>query len=167
MVNVQRPIVNQRLYYCRLHLQWLAEQLDLQLIPKSLLLQSLGESVIYHLVLAYRAYLSEIATAYALPASSLDSAAELVMALAAKNSESAEAAELQLLEISPCWLTDLLACFQSPSVVHGAKTKLGTATMISLTEIDSSQDLSLNKFEYYLKQLNELISEQRTRLEEW
>ena len=34
MANAQRPVVNQRLYFVDLHIEWLAEQLAQQVIAK-------------------------------------------------------------------------------------------------------------------------------------
>ena len=50
MANAQRPVVNQRLYFSRLHIDWLSQQLANEEIAKSVLEQSLGESAVFHLI---------------------------------------------------------------------------------------------------------------------
>ena len=167
MANSQRPIVNQRLYFCRLHLQWLEQQLEGEEIPRRVLEQSLGESILFHLVVAYRAYLAEIATAYTASSSaSFSDASELVAALEAQGYSSAEARELQQLEQGNSWLAELLSGYQTLGGVEQS-VKSSAPQMITAFEVDASQKIDLDSASDYFQALNAVIENQRSRLEEW
>ena len=167
MANEQRPIVNQRLYFCRLHLEYLAVELDRQQTPKVVVEQSLGESIVLHLVLAYRAYLREIAIAYAIPGAAYTTASDLIAALYQSCQQSAEAKELAALE-QDGWLCELLTRYCAlGSVEAEAKDRPASASGITVMQIDDKQPLDLALCRHYLQSLNELIENQRSRLEEW
>lgn len=167
MANLQRPLVNQRLYFCRLHLQWLEAQLSEQQLPRQLLERSLGESILLHLVLAYRAYLSEIAEAYAVKEQSFLNADELIAALAVAGFESAEAKELSLLESADRWLGRLLMQFSGISRLDMSVKQNRSASVITSVEQHQEQDFSYLYLSDYFLYLSDLIENQRSRLEEW
>ena len=166
MANSQRPVVNQRLYFCCLHLQWLQQQLAEQDVPKLVLEQSLGESTILHLAMAYRAYLTEIAIAYTSSTlSSFDNASALLEFLEAQGYESAEAKELQQLEQGG-WLAELLVRYHRlGNEIRAAKP--AAVQSIAVAELDSSGAISLDSLSHCFQQLGAVIDNQRARLEEW
>ena len=166
MANAQRPIVNQRLYFCRLHLDWLSEQLAQQRIAKSVLQQCLGESVQFHLVLAYRAYLAEIAVAYNLSSINFADASDLAADLSAQGLESAEAKELQQLE-SAGWLSELLAYHRSIGPLQAPVRQPRASQVISFADVSADGVLDLACCQSYYQSLNQIIENQRERLEEW
>ncbi|MFA7553614.1 MAG: DUF6586 family protein [Spongiibacteraceae bacterium] len=167
MNNDQRPVVNQRLYFCRLHLQWLSEQLQQQILPQGLLNQCLGESVLLHLVMAYRAYLVEIAAAYSIDTAPITDVQALIAKLEANGKESAEAKELLQLTLPGQWLSDLLEKYQAIGPVSVAINKPGLGQFIAVREIDSSPSINWDCLQSWLEQLNQVIANQRARLEEW
>ncbi len=170
MDNSQRPLVNERLYYCRLHLDYLAAELLRQDTPKAILENAIGDSILFHLMLCYRAYLSEIAESYALPASDFSSARVLVEGLRAAEQESAEANELLSLEASGSWLS---ALFQHYRSIMSGKPATSSPQVPSESPIiyaaqqDEADHLGLKEYEGVFHALTELISRQRTCLEEW
>jgi len=167
MANSQRPLVNQRLYYCRLHLQWLTAELDKQSLPKAVLEQALGGSTLVHLVLAYRAYLQEIAEAYNVPLSSFQSVTDLNAMLVLQNTGCAEANELVELE-QRGWLKELLLQYQAINELRPPQ-HLGASSVqpIMVTQVANESSSSLSDCSRFYTQLSELIDNQRTRLEEW
>lgn len=163
MSNQQRAVVNQRLYFCQLHLGWLEAQLLKQDIPLRVVEQSLGESMLFHLVLCYRAYLSEVATAYGYPVDNLTHAGQLIDHLSVQQLRSGEAIELSGLELSDSWLSALLSQYEQLGPVNLAlsSTDIKTISVSPVLELDS------NVLRNYFNLLNEVIENQRTRLEEW
>ncbi len=167
MANEQRPIVNQRLYFCRLHLEYLFAELEKQRTAKVIVEQSLGESIVLHLVLTYRAYLLEIAAAYTVPLSTFCSASELMAALSHHNHPSAEAQELLALE-QDGWLHELLLRYRELGGARNLpRANRSPAQNLVVTHVDSHQVLDAEQCRFYLQSLSELIENQRTRLEEW
>ena len=167
MSNHQRPLVNQRLYFCRLHLDWLGEQLRQQVLAKKLVEQALGESIIHHLVLAYRAYLEEIAVAYNLTPAPFNSAGELIDALADEQQASAEAQEWLLLEeAKSSWLSALRRLHSAQSVAPAVASRRSSEAIV-YTELDPAQSVDLPLLEGFYQALHDLISRQRNQLEEW
>lgn len=167
MANAQRPVVNQRLYFVRLHIEWLAEQLANQQIAKSVLEQSLTESALFHLIKTYQAYLAEIATAYTVPLTNFHDARDLLVAIEAGQQHSAEALELRELESSDSWLNKLQRQYKAIGPVHrtGIRSKNSEIVAFSTPESDGTSDLEAIK--QYWQQLSTLIESQRARLEEW
>ena len=165
MTNAQRPIVNQRLYFCRLHLGYLCEQLDKQQTARAVLEQSLGESIVLHLMLAYRAYLQEIAAAYTIPVTEFATSQALITALSDHQQQSAEAMELSALERDG-WLCDLFARYQTLGA-PASRSRSQSGSGIAVTQIEQSDTLDASLCEYYFQSLSELIDSQRARLEEW
>lgn len=171
MSNTQRPVVNQRLYFCRLHLDWLESELSLQVLPKALLEQSLGESLLFHLVLAYRAYLLEIAQACSVQPQPLYSARQLLTVLERQEHYSGEASELAELESGPSWLSGLLGHYEALDSSHSPEPSLPSAGKaagdIPLSQLEGGEGIAIGQAREYLDALNKTIENQRLRLEEW
>ena len=168
MANRQCAIVNQRLYFCRLHIDWLQQEVQLQKLPRHIVEQSLGESVLCHLVLTYRAYLIELFEAYTSSSIKLVDATELIDQLALHNMHSAEAREMQLLEVHEDWLGQMLLQFESLGPVEAVRNASSSPQAIAFAEVDaSSQDFSVERLQMYFDNLNALISHHRAHSQEW
>ena len=172
MASQLRPIVNQRLYFARLHCDWIAQEQDKQQLPKRVIEQSLGESVIFHLVMAYRAYLSEVGEAYLQPQRAYSSALELLQFFSEQKVESAQVSELALLEgrsEPDGWLRDLLALhMQSVNSAHTLPAvAVNSRNTLAITLTDQADELSLERGLHFHHCLSVLIETQRLCLEEW
>ena len=176
MANSQRPLVNQRLYFVRLHSDWLEAQRAAEQLPRAVVDQALGESLILHLVLAYQAYLNEVAEAYQLPASNNIRAVALVEQLAARGQSSAEAEELRSLELSDSWLSQVLKHFEnlgqgelslaaSPQASSNSVNKQAVELIGSSN--NQSQAIDITALNTAAQSLEALIERQRTCTEEW
>ena len=170
-----RSVVNQRLYFARLHCDWLRHELARQELPKRVAEQSLGQSVVFHLVCAYRAYLSEIAEAYSQPAGAYHSAGQLVEQMARQNLDCGEALELNTMEFaenteSTAWLRDLLAHFQrvldNPATLSSSSLSQPKQAIV-VTQLESDDDLTQKRCQYFYESLLHIIESQRLRLQEW
>ncbi|ARN75676.1 DUF6586 family protein [Oceanicoccus sagamiensis] len=167
MANAQRPVVNQRLYFCKLHLDWLAQQLANQDIPKSVLEQSLGESILFHLINSYQAYLAEIAIAYNLPPADFINADTLIEALKQGGFYSAEANELRELELADSWLSRLIREYQAVGPIYRAGKSSNNSQIVAFSSQDNSGTMDLDVLKQCWQQLSGVIENQRARLEEW
>jgi Family of unknown function (DUF6586) len=168
----QRAIVNQRLYFCRLHLDCLEQQLSQQVVPKHVLEQSLGESFLFHLVMTYRAYLAEIAEACSVSSSDLEagltSAEHLLDLLRDNKTYCAAAEELSALESTASWLSSLLVAFHLSATGALQTPPVAASTGIAVKQIESDTDtVGLRAGRNLLRLLGELIENQRLQLEEW
>jgi hypothetical protein len=165
MANQQRALVNQRLYFCRLHLSWMQQALEQADVPAHVIEQSLAESVIFHLVTAYRLYLAEVATAYSCPCESLDNTQALMDLLALQQRESAEAREMQQLEQGG-WLQELITAFHA--ILDGRSQSPGKKPAQGIPVLQVAQQaLDYDRCEAFLESFHKLIENQRSRLEEW
>ncbi len=172
MANQLRPIVNQRLYFARLHCDWIAQEQKRQQLPKRVIEQSLGESVVMHLMLAYRAYLSELAEAYSHPQQAYTSAVELMASLADKAVESGEVSELACLERDgegKNWLNSLFTLYQQstddPQRLPSVTTK--AVNTIAVAVGHQQNELNLDTCVHLYDCLSAVVENQRLCLEEW
>jgi len=167
MANAQRPVVNQRLYFSRLHIDWLSQQLANEEIAKSVLEQSLGESAVFHLIKTYQAYLAEIATAYTIPLADFSDAKELLGAMEAAEQHSAEALELHELESSASWLKQLQSHYQAIGPINRVVSRPKNNQIVAFSSPESNSTIELETIKRYWQQLSAVIENQRARLEEW
>lgn len=165
MENPQRPLVNQRLYYCRLHVKWMEQALEKGEIARNVIEQSFSESVLFHLVKTYQCYLAEIATAYGAPCEYLGDVMALEQLLSQQQLESAEAREIAELASSG-WLGELLETYQAiPAAVSATKSSFSPQAIPAVQVQQSSAGLERSRF--LLESMEKLIENQRDRLEEW
>ena len=167
MANTLRPIVNQRLYFASLHLGWLDEQLRRQQVAGNILEQALGESIVLHLVMAYRSYLRELAQSYQAVLPAPGSAVELAQFLAQAGTESAECHELAALEQRDSWLSKLLAQFHSLGDDNNQPDRQPQQSGAIPLRVVAEDALSLESLTAAHGALRDLIEQQRMRLEEW
>ena len=166
MNNPQRAAVNQQLYFAKLHLAWLEQALDDAQLPARVVEQSLCESTVFHLNLAYRFYLAEIATAYARPCQSLECAQALEHQLTDLGFDPAELKEIQQLEVSG-WLAELLDAQQSIVNGVGGAVKSSSPVLAIPTLQLPSGGLDASRCQSFLESLQALMDSQRGHLEEW
>lgn len=168
MANTYRSLVNQRLYFCSLHIEWLNDQIAHQKIAKSVAEQALGESIVFHLIQAYQNYLSEIASSYSIEVDGLQNAEQLVDLLTTNKQSSAEAQELLACEAEGSWLGELIQQYRTIGPIQSPKIKpLRSSTMISALEVDTTLDFNVERLTDYFKNLTGIVENQRSRLEEW
>lgn len=165
MANSQRPTVNQQLYFCRLHIDWLSQELDKDILPKAIVEGALGKSTILQLQATYRCYLKEIGEAYNAPDNNYQSAQHLIEVLKGLGLESSEASELFDLE-SNDWLHELIG-FRQHAIVTASKQSLPRVDYIAVIQNEVELITSLNSCKNIFHALSQLIENQRTRLEEW
>lgn len=171
MAEANRAFVNQRLYFCRLHLDWFEQQLAQQVLARSVLEQSLGQSCLYHLVMAYRAYLAEIAHSVGLTETQLHNATELQRLLQQRDIRCGEADELMNLENVQSWLSELLLRYANAKTdsVLTEPTAVSSASPIPVKSVDTQHsvtvDIDTAKGLFY--SLKQLIETQRAQLEQW
>lgn len=167
MTNPLRARVNQRLYFCQLHLQWMQRALDEQQVPRRVIDQALGESVVLHLITAYRHYLSELAHAYGLSGETPQSTAQCAAALAAAGKTSAECEELIALEQADSWLAALLQLNADLGSIEGRPAVESAPQAAIRMQSVEDNPLALQPLIAIYDGLQALIDNQRTRLEEW
>ena len=160
-----RSTVNQRLYFCQLHLQWLKQELESGQLPAMTVEQALGESLMLHLQRSYQAYLLEVAESYGLYPANIVDAAGFKSLLDSQGKSSAEVNELYALESSDSWLSDMLSA--ATNVLLTGNTTPAKAT-IALIQVDLASDTNLcESGQQYLDKLTTLIESQRGQLQEW
>ncbi len=164
MANKQRAMVNQRLYFSRLHLQWLERELASEQLPANIVEQALGESLLFHLQSAYRTYLLELAESYVLYPDSLERAVKLQELLAEQGKSAAEVEQLCQLERGPSWLSPLLSALDRSVPLSHPGSGQGIA-VVHVSSADSASLLETGR--RCLAGLSELIEQQRGQLEEW
>lgn len=168
MSNSQRATVNERLYFCRIHLDSLRHEIAREEVGRLTLESAFAESVLLHLRRAYEAYLSEIAEAYNVSGAGFHDAAQLVASLGAASSHSAEAQECLNLESGASWLAEILD-FDSAATLLRSQVQQQPVQNPSHNLLASkvSSGISLGELESYFNSLSALIESQRQRLEEW
>lgn len=167
MANPLTAKVNQRLYFSQLHLQWMQRAIDEQQIPRHIVDQAMGESVVLHLMTTYRYYLSELAQAYGLSGESPGSAAQCATILAAAGKTSAECEELIALEEADSWLASLAQLYGRLDSVEGhVASAQAPQASLRVHSVDDTP-LALAPLIAIYEALKALIDNQRTRLEEW
>ena len=127
-------------------------------------------------MLAYRAYLTEIAVAYNLPGDKFLTALELSQRLTLDNRHSAEVSELLNLEEKPSWissLTDIYRSLGDMDISDTVKTHSNVSLSspnslgIPVTQLNTTAELSIETCRGWFNSLSQVIESQRDRLEEW
>lgn len=163
MSNSQRAAVNERLYFCRIHLDSLRREIEREQVPRLTLEAAFAESILLHMRQAYYAYLAEIAEAYNVSSVSFTGAGPLIAALGADASCSAEAQECLNLEAEADWLAAILA------IDHSVLQQRSPVQQQSPDLLTSHVDVTtgITELENYFNSLSALVENQRQRLEEW
>ncbi|MGK0440801.1 MAG: hypothetical protein ACJA0N_000596 [Pseudohongiellaceae bacterium] len=147
--------VNQRLYCCRLQLDYYQQLVAQADLPVSVIYCLAGESSLHHLKALYYAYLKEIAANYNQPQLTPQSAIALT-----DHIQTAEVEELSSLESTDgSWLSELLQCRQSEAVTRHPG--------VIMSSVAADTALDVNVLRLTLDELKLLISRQRELTQEW
>lgn len=165
MSNSQRAMVNERLYFCRIHLDSLRSEIEREQVVRLTLESAFSESVLLHLRRAYQAYLSEIAEAYGVSGTRFTGAAHLIAALGSGSGSSAEAQECLNLETDSSWLAEILDV--ENSAPHAPPQVQQQKPAHNLLTSSAGSTLGLDELQSYFNNLSALVESQRQRLEEW
>jgi hypothetical protein len=159
-------IVNQRLYYCRLHLDWLSViTRDADSSPAAF--YAAEESLVYHLIMAYQAYLEELADKFGCIDLHAATAVELAAKIVDQGYRPSELGQLLVLETSPdSWLSTLQACYQGRATIDfNPATPNAEINIISINnELGGKVKADCKNI---FDSLKSLIDSQRETTEEW
>ena len=169
MIADYKARVNQKLYFARLHIELLQQEHAKHSHPRHVLDESIGESIVFHLVGAYRAYLQELAANYSVKAAGIDSLQALLLRFDEANLIAAELNELKVLEESESWLSSLM---HSYSEVWGVKESGGAGQSslnagIALREVAPQEMVDLATTAQWYEDLLALIDRGREAMLEW
>lgn len=158
----ERAATNERLYCCRLQLDWYAQQIDSGLLAPRIVEMACGEGLKSQLITAYRSYLTELCATYNWPTTDAKSA----IYLNDKVSDSAELGELLVLETKHSWLSKLLD--ESDRSLISEASSPASGGDIQLFQAPSQQSvLSIDKLRNSYLSLKNLIDTHRSHSEEW
>ena len=174
MSNIYISRTNQKLMFAKLHLDQLKLAEQGSGWSKHAQIESYEESILFHLVSAYSAYLREIAEVYRLEPEKISTRDELLEQLEAKGVEAPEAKELTLLAGGDSWLSQLLAAYRACWVAQN-REQAAASDHASLSEIqvvqvnpDHSSDAQvIEQLEGWINSMRELVDRQREGLKEW
>lgn len=174
MSNVYISRTNQKLLFAKLHLDSLKQAEQGRGWSKHAQIESFEESVLFHLVSAYSAYLREIAEVYYLQPETISTRDELQQQLEDKGMEAPEAKELGQLAGSDSWLAQLLAAYRACWAAQG-REQAAASEHASLSEIqvvqvnpDHSSDKEvIEQLEGWMNSMRELIDRHREASQEW
>jgi len=174
MSGIYLARTNQKLNFARLHIDALKGAVDSTGWNKHALIESYNESVLFHLVSAYDAFLREIAELYRLDTEHLKGYRSLVQELESSGQESPEIGEIVKLEADELsWLHKLLAAYEA--CWHGSDQRSAVTATSSVSEIhvlqvnpDHAEDADIIvELENWLISLRELVERLRSGMQEW
>ncbi len=174
MSNIYIARTNQKLLFAKLHLDHLKLAEQSSGWSKHAQIDSFEESVLFHLVSAYSAYLREIAEVYRLQPEKISTRDELQQQLEEQGMEAPEAKELGLLAGSDSWLAQLLsayrACWQAQErdqALNSSHASLSEIQVVQVNPDHASDKEVIGQLEGWIEQMRELIERQRECLKEW
>ncbi|WP_027859125.1 DUF6586 family protein [Marinobacterium jannaschii] len=174
MSGIYLARTNQKLNFARLHIEALRGAVDSTGWNKHALIESYNESVLFHLVSAYDAFLREVAELYRLDTEHLQGYRSLVQELEHSGQESPEISEIVKLENDDIsWLHKLLAAYEA--CWHGSDKRQQVTETSSVSEIhvlqvnpDHAEDVDIiAELEGWLVSLRELVERLRNNMQEW
>ncbi len=174
MSGIYLARTNQKLNFSRLHIDALKGALESTGWSKHALIESYNESVLFHLVSAYDAFLREIAETYRLDTERLQGYRSLVAEIERSGQESPEISEIGELERdATSWLHKLLAAYEA--CWHGSDRRQKVTATSSVSEIhvlqvnpDHAEDRDVvAELENWLHSLRELVDRLRAGMQEW
>jgi len=160
--------VNQKLYFARIHIDLLQQELTSELRPKHVVEEAIGESTVFHLIGVYLTWLKELAANYSVPAEGIQSLKDLVEGFTAQNLVTAELNELKVLEETDSWLRALLgAYYKIWQVMQELKGQSSLDSGIPIRQISESQEIDLKTCANWHEELSSLIERGRGTMYEW
>lgn len=174
MSNIYISRTNQKLLFAKLHLDCLKQAEQASGWSKHAQIESFEESVLFHMVSAYSAYLREIAEVYRLEPEKISTRDELLTQMEVKGLEAPEANELSQLAGSDSWLSQLLAAYRAcwmaqerDQATHSGHASLSEIQVVQINP-DHAADLDvIAQLENWLNSMRELVDRQREGLKEW
>ena len=160
-------LINQRIAFC---VQVAGQLEDAAAEPVN---QVWTEALLYHLVMAYRCYLYELAEHLQLTLPPNVTSIEAVIAAWQQQSARAEGVipgelgYLQALEQPGAWLASLLQTFDCQPVIERPAPVRSASEIRLHVDNDESVRLDAARCKDWLKQLQTLIEQQRPLLDEW
>lgn len=174
MSGIYLARTNQKLSFTRIHLELLKQAQDDTSWNKHALIESFNESVLFHLMSAYDAFLREIAEVYKVDTETLEGYRSLATELEVTGVESPELKQLSVLENdSTAWLHKMIGAYEA--CWHGADKKGATSDTKSLSEIhvlqvnpDHAEDKAIIvEYEGWFNALSQLVDSLREGMQEW
>ena len=162
MNKQQRAATNERLYCCRLLLDWYRQQVDSQVLSLRILEMACGESLRLHIMAAYSAYLVELSVTYNGPQEVFNNATQLNKTPI----HCAELNELLVLEADDTWLSRLL-CSKTSELVSPTSFPAGGGDISLLQSGSLQSSLSIDELQLCYHSLKKLIDTHRSHSEEW
>lgn len=174
MSNIYISRTNQKLTFARLHLDYLKRAEQASGWSKHAQIESFEESVLFHMVSAYSAYLRELAQVYYLEPEKISTRDELLAQMETKGLEAPEANELSLLAGSDSWLSQLLAAYRAcwmaqerDQATHSGHASLSEIQVVQVNPDHVSDRDVIAELDSWLNSMRELIDRQREGLKEW
>ncbi|MEH6822888.1 MAG: DUF6586 family protein [Motiliproteus sp.] len=174
MSNIYISRTNQKLLFAKLHLDCLKQAEQSSGWSKHAQIESFGESVLFHLVSAYSAYLREIAQVYFLEPEKISTRDELLEQMEVKGLEAPEAKELSLLAGSDSWLSQLLAAYRAcwvaqdrEQAAHSGHASLSEIHVVQVNPDHASDLAVITQLEGWVNSMRELVDRQREGMKEW
>tara|TARA_R110002167_G_scaffold6193_3_gene28176 strand:- start:5363 stop:5887 length:525 start_codon:yes stop_codon:yes gene_type:complete len=174
MSNIYISRTNQKLLFAKLHLDSLKKAEQGSGWSKHAQIESYAESVLFHLVSAYSAYLREIAAVYYLEPEKISTRDELLEQMEAKGLEAPEAKELSLLAGSDSWLSQLLGAYRAcwtaqerEEATHSEHASLSEIQVVQVNPDHASDREVIAQLETWVNSMRELVDRQREGLKEW
>lgn len=174
MSGVYLARTNQKLNFTRIHLEALKSAQASTGWSKHAQIESYNESVLFHMVSAYSAFLKEIAEQYRFNAERISKLKELVEQMEAQGLEAPEVGELQELQFNPrSWLHHLLAAYKGCWRAEDHQQSAAKAESISEIHVmqinpDHAEDADIIKeYQAWFDQLRALIERLRSGMQEW
>lgn len=158
-------LTNQRLYFAKLQLQQYSALADGESEPAR---QAQYESVVFHLIQAYRSFLRELAEVQNLPLTTEASSAVALLEGCSVDFVSPELQELAMLETEiASWLAQMQRTFVQLSALGGDSHETGVVhhseiSLTMLTDDDRQSSLTL-----WLEALSSVIQRLRAVSQEW
>ncbi|OMH38725.1 DUF6586 family protein [Motiliproteus sp. MSK22-1] len=170
---------NQKLGFCRLHLEQLKIAESSSDWNKHALIESFNESVLFYLAGAYGAFLGEIADIYRLDPQevdpqSADALNSLLTRLSNQGIEAPEVNEIAQLLDGETWLAALLrayqACWRAESRRVRQPSELASQSEIHVVQVNpdyADEPQVISQLEQWLNALSELVERHRESMKEW
>jgi len=174
MSGVYQARTNQKLNFTRIHLDALKKAQESTGWSKHALIESYNESVLFHMVSAYSAFLREIAEQYRFDAEKITKLKQLVAQMEAQGLEAPEVNELVGLQFNPeSWLHHLLAAYKGCWRAEDHQESAAQAESVSEIHVmqinpNHAEDADIIKeYQSWFEQLGALVERLRGGMQEW
>ncbi len=174
MSGIYLARTNQKLNFTRIHLDALKEAQASTGWSKHALIESYNESVLFHMVSAYSAFLREIAEQYRFDADRISKLKQLIEQMESQGLEAPEVAELQQLYADPhSWLHHLLAAYKACWRAEDHQQSVAQAESVSEIHVmqinpnHAEDGAIIEEYQLWFANLRSLIERFRSAMQEW